>query len=205
MESLNEIERGQLCQATIESLYEATGGLRQFPSLLKKIIRSEAWRRRVSRGKVIELGSLRELITEKPLSGWGEDPDKIAAVIKDDAEALAMFRKAMKCQGKRTDLRSNPTEVEVKQDRGKAYTLSRLEREAPQLFQDVCDGKLSANAAAIQAGIRKPPPSHAEKCVASFRKTDKRLETLRTIVNELEAHEVQVLKQMLEDHHAITN
>ena len=29
MSDLNEIERGQLCQSTIESLYEATGGLKQ--------------------------------------------------------------------------------------------------------------------------------------------------------------------------------
>lgn len=37
----------------------------------------------------------------------------------------------------------------------KAYTLSRLKRESPELFQAVCDGELSANAAAIKAGFRK--------------------------------------------------
>jgi hypothetical protein len=45
------------------------------------------------------------------------------AVIKDDAECLAMFRKAMKEQGRRTDLGDNVTEVKP-QDKGnsKAYT-----------------------------------------------------------------------------------
>ena len=99
MAELNEIERGQLCQTTIESLYEATGGLRQFPALLKKVIATRAWERRTVHGKVIELESLRELIMAKPVSGWGEDPAKVEAVIRDDPEALAAFREEMKHQG----------------------------------------------------------------------------------------------------------
>jgi len=34
----------------------------------------------------------------------------------------------------------------------RAYTLSRLKRESPELFADVCAGKLSANAAAMPPG-----------------------------------------------------
>jgi hypothetical protein len=37
----------------------------------------------------------------------------------------------------------------------KAYTVSRLRREAPALYEDVKAGNLTANAAAIQAGFRK--------------------------------------------------
>ncbi len=37
----------------------------------------------------------------------------------------------------------------------KSYTLSRLERDRPDLFERVCGGELSANAAAIEAGFRK--------------------------------------------------
>jgi hypothetical protein len=40
-----------------------------------------------------------------------------------------MWREATKHQGERNDLRSNPTEVK-RNDRGKAYTLDRLKREA---------------------------------------------------------------------------
>ncbi len=42
-------------------------------------------------------------------------------------------------------------------DRGnsRAYTLNRLRRETPELFERVVAGKLSANAAAIEAGFRK--------------------------------------------------
>ena len=158
MNDLNEIERGQLCQSTIESLYEATGGLRSFPGLLKKIIANKAWECRVSKGKVIELASLRELITEKPVRGWGEDPKKVEAVIKDDPEALTVYRAAMlqkpgpKCSG------DNVTELDDTErvtGNSKSYALSRLARDHPELFEAVCNGELSANAAAIQAGFRK--------------------------------------------------
>lgn len=39
----------------------------------------------------------------------------------------------------------------------RAYLLRRLNKEAPGLYQEVLDGRMSANKAAIEAGIRKPP------------------------------------------------
>jgi hypothetical protein len=158
MPDLNEIERGQLCQSTIESLYEATGGLRQFPSLLKKLIAERAWERRVCRGKVIELKSLRELITAKPVQGWGEDPSKVEAVIRDDPEALAKFREEMKHQGERTDIRDNITEVESPSATGtsRAYSIARVQRECDaETVAAVMAGEVSPNAALVRAGVRE--------------------------------------------------
>ena len=156
MPELNEIERAQLCQSTIESLYEATGGLRQFPSLLKKVIATRAWERRTVHGKVVELGSLRELITAKPVSGWGEDPSKVEAVIRDDPEALVMFREAMKHQGERPNLRTNSTEVKSVTGTTRAYSIDRVRRECdPETVAAVMAGKVSANAALVRAGLRE--------------------------------------------------
>lgn len=158
MPDLNEIERGQLCQSTIESLYEATGGLRQFPSLLKKVIATRAWERRTVHGKVVELGSLRELITAKPVSGWGEDPSKVEAVIRDDPEALAAFREAMKHQGERTDFVDNVNEVAFGRPDGnsRAYSISRVQRECdPDTVAAVMAGEMSPNAALVKAGVRE--------------------------------------------------
>jgi hypothetical protein len=160
MSDLNEIERGQLCQSTIESLYEASAGLRQFPGLLKKIIRYEAWKRRENRGHIIELASLRELITEKPLKGWGEDPKKVEAVIKDDPEALAMFRGAMvEKPGKRpkgdADIPNNVRNKEVDAGNSRAYSIDRVKRECdPETVAAVMAGELSPNKALVQAGVR---------------------------------------------------
>lgn len=162
MSDLNEIERGQLCQSTIESLYEATGGMRHFPGLLKKIIRNKAWERRTNRGKVIELASLRELITEKPIRGWGEDVDKVRAVIRDDAEALEMFNEAMKMKpGTRTDLTTNSSE-DIDHHRNtvhgttRAYSIERVKKECDEAtVKQVMAGKMSPNAALVKAGIRE--------------------------------------------------
>jgi len=198
MNELNDIEKGQLCQSTVESLYEATGGLSQFPGLLKRIIECRAWERRVNKGRVIELSSLRELITEKPVAGWGEDPKRVEAVIKDDPVALTMFREAMKQQPGPKPNRSGDNITRSKTEKGtsKAYTLSRLERESPELFQAVCDGELSANAAAIKAGFRKPPPSNEEKCLSAFKRSERRCELLRAIVLNLESHEWEFAKEV---------
>jgi len=157
MPELNEIERGQLCQSTIESLYEATGGLRQFPSLLKKVIAERAWERRVCRGKVVELSGLRELITARPVEGWGEDPSKVEAVIRDDPEALSAFREAMKHQGERTDLPNNVREDgEAACGNSRAYSITRVKRECdPETVAAVMAGEMSANAALVKAGVRE--------------------------------------------------
>ena len=125
MTKLNEIELGQLCQSTIESLYEATGGMKQFPGLLKKIIETKAWLRRISSGKVVELTSLRELITAKPVRGWGEDIKTVEAVIRNDPKCLLMFREAMKHQGKAEDFHNNV--MEVKQGNSRAYSIARVQ------------------------------------------------------------------------------
>lgn len=157
MHELNEIERGELCQSTIESLYEATGGLRQFPALLKKVIATRAWERRTVHGKVVELSSLRELITAKPVGGWGEDPSKVEAVIRDDPEALAAFREAMKHQGKRTDIDDNVIEVERSPvGNSRAYSIARVQRECDsETVSAVMSGDLSPNAALVKAGVRE--------------------------------------------------
>jgi hypothetical protein len=191
---LNEIERGQLCQSTIESLYKATGGLTSFPGLLKTIIIDKAWERRVNKGRVIELSSLRELITEKPIRGWGEDPKMVEAVIKDDPECLAMFREAMKSerggdhtteQGKQQAKRNNVTDCsEPVTGNSKAYTCERLSKVAPELFEEVKAGRMSANAAAIQAGIRKKPTPE-DACLSAFLKADNKLQVLDALIDKL--------------------
>jgi hypothetical protein len=47
--------------------------------------------------------------------------------------------------------------VRLKYGNSALYTLKRLKRERPDLFQQVLGGRLSANEAAIEAGFRKKP------------------------------------------------
>jgi len=59
-------------------------------------------------------------------------------------------------------------------DRGtsSAYTIARLDRDRPDLAMQVRQGSMSANAAAIEAGFRKPPPSPLESLFQAWRKAD---------------------------------
>ena len=152
---MNEIEKGQLCDSVMSAIHHGLGNLETVPALLRRIIENKAWEcRQVKMRGLVELANLRELITKEPMDGWGENPDRIEALIRDDAEVLAMWREAMKAQGKR-NLPDNVKEVTAGNSR--AYTVSRLQREAPELFAQVAAGTISANAAAIKAGFRKKP------------------------------------------------
>lgn len=168
--SMNEIEAYQVCNSAISALSHGETSLSTFPKLLRRIINERAWESRRVPGKgVVTMQSLRELVTTAPITGWGEDPAKIEAVIRDDAEVLAMWREAMKGKPGRPkqegETRRNPTQFKTA-DRGRAYDLSRLQREAPELFAKVAAGEMSANAAAIKAGFRKRK-SPLEKAVAA--------------------------------------
>lgn len=155
---MNAIENAQLCDSTSECLRRGVGRLATFPEGLKKIILGHAWKQRqLKNGEIIELKNLSELVTSKPMIGWGEDPKTIEAVIKDNPEVLQLFREAMSNQGERNDFRNNVTEVNAVTGNSKAYTVDRLKREAPELYEAVCRKDLSANAAAIKAGFRKKP------------------------------------------------
>lgn len=200
---MNPIENEQLCTVTSQCLRNGVGSLSSLPGLLKKIIQTKAWEeRQVSGGKIIRLKSLMELITAKPRDGWGEDPEKIKAVIKDDPEALAMFRDAMKGQeggdkrSRDATTSNNVTGEEAVTGNSKAYTLSRLQKESPELFEAVCRKDLSANAAAIKAGFRKKP-NPEEVCIKAFRKSENRVMAIRSIVKELTGQEREMLIEML--------
>ena len=157
---MNPIENEQIAARACQCVLHGAGRLQNFPGLIKKIIELRAWEeRQIRTGEIVRLKSLAELITLPQLRGWNEDLKKIEALLKDDPEALAAFRKEIHGnQGQRTDLGNNITEVNERvTGTSRAYTLSRLKRESPELFAEVCDGKLSANAAAIKAGFRKKP------------------------------------------------
>jgi hypothetical protein len=155
---MNEVEAYQVCNSAISALSHGETNLSIFPKLLRRIITEEAWKNRKVPGKgMVAMKSLRELVTTPPITGWGEDPAKIEAVIRDDAEVLAMWREAMKGKAGRPAKESldNVKELNAGAGNSRAYTVSRLQREAPELFAQVAAGTISANAAAIKAGFRK--------------------------------------------------
>ena len=181
---MNEIEKGQLASLTVQCLSEGAGAISRFPKMLKKVIEERVWEHRIYHGREYRLPNLRALITEKPMAGWGEDPKKIEALIKDDPEVLPMFHKAMNEQGKRYDLCNNITEVKGQvTGTSKAYTLTRLQKDNPEIYEEVKAGKLTANAGAIKAGWRKTPTP---------------MEIIQRLLPKLKARQHQQLHDLLE-------
>jgi hypothetical protein len=180
---MNEIEKGQLASTTVQCLSRGAGALNSFPGLLKKVIEERVWEHRIYHGREYRLPNLRALITEKPMAGWGEDPKKIEALIKDDPEVLPMFREAMKGQAGRK-CGDNITQL-TKAEKGtsKAYTLTRLQKDNPEIYEEVKAGKLTANAGAIKAGWRKIPTP---------------MEIIQRLLPKLKARQHQQLHDLLE-------
>ena len=156
---LNELEKAGLSTLAMQCFTGLSGRLSDFPGLLKKLIKERVWERRVYHGRLIELPNLRALITEKPLNGWGEDPKKIEAVIKDNAEVLAMFRAEMvERPGKRAAVNSDNITNISSDGRGtsRAYSIDVVKRKCdPETVAEVLAGTISPNAALERAGIRK--------------------------------------------------
>ena len=133
--------------------------LEMVPSMILRIIEVEAWgERQLEDGTIYRLNSLRELIEKPPLEGWGMKVDTVRKLLKDHPEAEQAFREATKEKpGPKSG--DNITLTRSEKGTSRAYTLTRLkkhdEKQGTEYFSRVCKGELSANAAAIEAGIRK--------------------------------------------------
>jgi hypothetical protein len=142
--------------------------LNHVPQAVRKVIETEAWREFWLNMKLYEFKSFRELITtSKHEGGCGWEPKYVEALVKKsgDVDALRMYRAAITRKpggdqkSEQAKINSDNVTIEPKRGNDLAYTLDRLKREDKELFDRVCAGELSANAAAIKAGFRKKPTS----------------------------------------------
>lgn len=148
---------GDLCEIAMHCCSKGSSSLTNFPGLMKEIIETKAWERREWRGKVFELPSLKDLIERKPLEGWGESIGKVQALLKDDPQVLRMFRRETVAEPHKHKGDNDNIIIKTSSTQGtsKSYSLDLLARKAPDMFRAVCNGELTANAAMIQAGLRK--------------------------------------------------
>lgn len=145
---------GQICDELDKSLRSSEVNLSRLVGSLVEVIREKAWReRRIRTGEIVRCGSFLEMLTTAPLAGFGEDPDKVETLLRDDPDALRLFREATTAPSHVHD--SYNVTIRPKRGHGRAYTLDRLHREAPELYARVVAKELSPHRAAIEAGFRQ--------------------------------------------------
>ena len=177
------IDNGYVVQSFWNIVNNDASSVEQIPGFVKKILLTGAWRRRIQRGKILENETFAKFITGKPLAGCGWSLDKVRKLIEDDPEALAMWRDAVTPPLGSNQHTDNISTHKDGHGTSKSYTVSRLRKNAPALYERVKKGELSANAAAIEAGFRKPPP--------------KPFEQVKKLISKLSPEERSKLKAML--------
>jgi hypothetical protein len=154
------IIRDQITDALGSALQKGDHGLSVVPGLLRRAIKEKAWGERIvhqTKQQIPAFPCLRVYIETSPPEGLGATCEIVERLIQDDAEVLALWRDATTAShgGDRKKIKRDIVTLEPVRGNARAYTLSRLKRERPDLFNRVLIHELSANAAAIKAGFRK--------------------------------------------------
>lgn len=146
---------------TLAKLVNSAGwDLQSLPGLVKRVITEEMWPERVVRitHETARFKSFAEFVTTPPPAGLGTNVETLERLCRDDAEALTLLRQVTTRPNYRPakdDAGSSDNVTTSDRGNARAYTLDRLSRERPDLYQQVVDKELTANAAAIEAGWRK--------------------------------------------------
>jgi hypothetical protein len=177
MRELNQlVANDQLIQHFWRQVSHGSADLALVAPTLRQILETDAWRKReiiLLNNEIVEFGEheFAKFIQTKPLRGCGWPLDKVEALIKDDPELLTMWRRAITGQHggdrKSVKIKTDNISLDPKHGTSRAYTLARLERERPDLYERILAKELSANAAATIAGWR---PSRLDQLRRAWRK-----------------------------------
>jgi hypothetical protein len=142
--------------------------LNRAPEILKEIIKKQAWKKWHWIGQDFTAPNFVSYLTAHPPKGVGVKLELVEKLIAGDTKAEAAFRDlttGVKGQhhGMNHTMR-RPSRIDRK------AILARLRKERLDLFERVDAGELSANAAAIEAGWRKPPQTPLQKLQAAWAK-----------------------------------
>jgi hypothetical protein len=158
------VKNQQLVQHLWDAVNTTSGNIGHVAPLIKRVLETGAWKERKLEqrgGKVQRFDRFVDFIKTAPLEGCGWNPDDVEALIHDDADVLARWRKAITPP---KHIHHDDSSNRTIRGTTRAYTLDRLERERPDLFERVKAKELSANAAAIEAGFRKKPVRRCPNC-----------------------------------------
>ncbi|MDG4792090.1 hypothetical protein O7626_40450 [Micromonospora sp. WMMD1102] len=150
-----------LVDALGSALRQGEHAIGTVPALVKRVLQEESWREFVTqRGEHVQHEAFDDFVEAAPLQGLGATPDLIERIVEGDDDATRLLRAArLRRPGPKLSSRNNiPGTEDDGQPRGtsRAYALARLQRDAPDLYDDVRAKRISAHAAMVKAGFTPP-------------------------------------------------
>jgi hypothetical protein len=170
----------------------AYGGTQAFelvPLAIKKVILEKQWQKCSDKsGK--KFTSFEAFVRDSGWHGLNTTIDDLRAYCRKFPDIDRLILEAMEPGREhggltKEELASGPDNVRsAKYGNSAIYTLKRLKRDRPDLFQQVLGGMLSANAAAIEAGFRGRPDAYRDIIKRLRKLTDEQLHRLRAEIGE---------------------
>jgi hypothetical protein len=157
-------------QSLSETLSSGEIGLKHVPELLKRVLSEKMWQERVvpQTREVAKFDTFQQFVEGTPPNGLGATVHLLRRMCNDDIETLDMIGQAMqrapggdKRSEKQQIINNNIMNDSSKQGTSKSYGLRTLRKYAAsspavaELQEAVLGGKLSVNAALVQAGLRE--------------------------------------------------
>jgi hypothetical protein len=161
---VNLRERALLVDALGSAIADGGMSLGQVPELLCKVLKDGVWREfETQLGKHVTYDRFEDFVTTPPLSGLGANIDIVKRIVADDPVAKDLLDEAMK-KPTGGDRRSatirfrtrsliETSGPESNTSQRPDRKLRRLRKDFPDLHEQVLQGKMTINAAAVQAGI----------------------------------------------------
>ena len=172
------------------------------PVVIKNMIDDQCW---LSHKKQdgSSFSSFRELVEYKLYWGLETPFDDLVYFCRKDTECVRLLEANRGELGSHGGARDQGGHSTLKKNTADHWKL-RLKRDRPDLYERVIAGDLTANAAAIEAGFRKPPkprpttPLEILDYAGEVLKSDNRLGTLFELMNALSPAELRAAKQWLQ-------
>ena len=162
---------GVVVDALRSALRYGGSSLADVPTLLKQIIAEDLWRERVVQqtGEIARFERFVDFVQTPPLEGLGADLRMLQRMCGDDDKALDLIDQATVGERGAPEGNQNAARPKTNSDNvticlarddpergnGRQYALRRLRKERPDLHEQVITGKVSPNAAMIEAGFRE--------------------------------------------------
>lgn len=157
------IRNGQIVNSLQSAMRDGASGLRDFPALLKRIIRERMWSLVYveSIKACVEFKTFSEFVSAGPPEGLGADVRTLKHLCRDDTEALDLLDVATQTpnggdrRSEQAAISFDNVKTEAPTGNSRDAALRRLRKDRPDLHALVISGEMSANSAMVEAGFRK--------------------------------------------------